>query len=290
MSFALLPFLAKATTDTPALRSKIQVRPTLTAQQKKGTSTPRVRATTTATSTKSIKLAKGIEEAIKKADSEIEKRIESLNKTLEKISEMKNVSDSEKTSIKSDIQSEITKLEALKSKIDSDTDLATIKKDLSSITSGSRIYALIIPRMNILASVDKVNTIATMLETIATKLESRVNELKASGKDVTAVETALSNISKKIENARSEALTAQTSVSDLVPDNGNKNKLESNNANLKAARESIKVANQNLNDVRKSMSTITKFLKSPEEDFGKTEKVDKNTKASKVKATSTKKK
>ena len=233
-------------------------------------------------------------ERIAKADTEIAKRIDSLNQTLEKISSMKNVSDSEKASIKSDVQSEITKLEALKSKIDSDTDLATIKKDLASISTGSRIYMLVIPRMNILASVDKVNTISTMMETVVAKLTVRVSELKATGTDVAAVETALANVIKKITDARSEALTAQTSVSDLVPDNGDKAKIESNNVSLKAAKANIKTANQNLNDARKAISNVTTFLKAPEEDFGKIEKIDKNeAKAAKgkaVKETSTKKK
>jgi hypothetical protein len=303
LSFAFLPFSAGATSTTtaPTLRSKIQARPTLMAQNKeKGTSTlreAREKTRVNSTSTKGIKevkLPKTVTEGIAKADTEIAKRIDSLNQTLEKISSMKNVSDSEKASIKSDVQSEITKLEALKSKIDSDTDLATIKKDLASISTGSRIYMLVIPRMNILASVDKVNTISTMMETVVAKLTVRVSELKATGADVAAVETALANVIKKITDARSEALTAQTSVSDLVPDNGDKAKIESNNVSLKAAKANIKTANQNLNDARKAISNVTTFLKAPEEDFGKIEKIDKNeAKAAKgkaVKETSTKKK
>ncbi len=306
LSFAFLPFSAGATSTTtaPTLRSKIQARPTLMAQKDRATSTIREareknRATSTATSTKGVKevkLPKTVTEGITKADTEITKRIDSLNQTLEKISGMKNVSDSEKAAVKSDVQAEITKLGALKSKIDSDTDLTTIKKDLASITTGSRIYMLVIPRMNVLASVDKINTISTMMETVVTKLTIRVNELKATGTDVTAVETSLANVAKKVTDARSEALTAQTSVSDLVPDNGDKAKIESNNVSLKATKANLKTANQDLDDARKAISTVTTFLKAPEETFGKVDKVDKNdAKAAKgktagAKATSAKKK
>ena len=249
------------------------------------------RATTTkATSTKETKVAKAVVEAIEKADKEIEKRIESLEKTLERISEMKNVSDSEKNSIKAEIQSEITKLNALKSKIDSDTDLATIKTDLKSITEGSRIYALIIPRANILASVDKINTIATMLETISIKLQVRIDEVKASSTSATStraaeMQTLLDSIKAKIADAKKEALTAQTTVSGLTPDNGNKTILDSNNAKIKSAKANIKTANKDLDEVRKFARSITKALKSPKE------KVDMGTlsgKNSKAKATSTK--
>lgn len=297
LSFSSLP-LANAATTTPStakptpsrllikenkLKERTQARATTTA-----TSTKSVRAisavslakfakaTTTASSTKpakSTKLAKNIEEALKKADTEISKRIDSLNKVMEKIDGMKNVSDSEKVSLKEDLQSEITKLTALKSKISSDTDLATIKKDLASITSGSRIYMLVIPRANILASVDKINTIATMLGTVSTKLQARIDELKASGKDVTIFQTAIDNIVTKISDAKEEALTAQTTILDLTPDNGNKVKLDSNNTALKAAKLNIKTANQDLTSARKSASIVTDGLKLPSD---RSTKIDKN--------------
>jgi hypothetical protein len=205
---------------------------------------------------------------------------------------MKNVSDSEKNSIKSEIQSEITKLNALKSKIDSDTDLATIKTDLKSITEGSRIYALIIPRTNILASVDKINTVATMLETISVKLQVRIDEVKASSTSatstrVTEMQTLLNNIKTKIADAKKEALTAQTAVSGLTPDNGNKTVLDSNNAKIKSARANIKTANKDLDEARKFARSITKALKSPKEKVDMGTLSEKNTKA---KATKTKSK
>ena len=221
------------------------------------------RATSTASSTKATKIAKTIVDAIKKADTEITKRVESLNKTLENVNGMKNVSASEKATLSSEIQSEISKLQALNSKIATDTDIATIKTDLATIISGSRIYALVIPRANILASVDKVNTIATMLETVATKLQIRIDEAKATGTVVTTLQTALDSMIVKTADAKKEALTAQTTISGLVPDNGNKATLEANTAALKLARTSIKNANADLAAARKAASIITNGLKAP---------------------------
>ena len=188
LSFSALPLSAQTITSTKhatsgAVRRSTSTKPTLTGKNALK-SRLQARATTTevkGTSTdSSVKVPKTVATAITKADTDISNRIDSLNKTLEKIQAMKNVSDSEKAPIASDLQSEVTKLQALKSKIDSDTDLATIKADLATIISGSRIYVLVIPRANILASVDKINTIATMFGTISTKLQSRINEIKAS--------------------------------------------------------------------------------------------------------------
>ncbi len=236
------------------LRARLQARET----SSKATST---RLALNSTSTKALDLPKTVSEAIAKSDTEITKRIDSLNKTLEKVTGMKNVSASEKSSATSDIQAEITKLTTLKSKIDSDTDLATIKTDMASIVSGSRIYMLVIPRINILASADKINTIATMLETISVKLQTRIDEAKASSTDVTALQTSLGNITTKIASARQEALTAQATVGALVPDNGDKTVLDSNNTKLKSARASVKAGNQDLKDARKSAKSIIDGLK-----------------------------
>lgn len=303
LSLSALPLTSKAVTSTStgarkATTTKSLVKPApkplpgeanLRAQLKARVAS--ANATTsrlTASSTKALKVSKTVAEALKKADTEITKRIESLNKTMEKIQAMKNVSESEKNSIKTDLQSEIDKLTALQSKIQLDTDLATIKKDLATIISGSRIYALVVPKANILASVDKINTIATMLGTISTKLQTRIDEATASGTstNVTAMQTALSDIERYIASAKEESLTAQTVVSGLVPDNGDKTVLDSNNSKIKSAKVNIKNANKYLTDARKAASIITKGLKSPgEKDTDKAT----TTKAVKTKAKAPKK-
>jgi hypothetical protein len=279
-----MPVFANAETTTttkPLLRAKLQARATST----KATST---RSALNSTSTKPVKVPKTVTEAIAKADKDIAQRIDSLNKALERITGMKNVSDTEKNSAKTDIQSELANLNLLKSKIDADTDLVTIKKDLASLISGSRIYALVIPKLNILASVDKVNTVATMLTTISVKLQVRVDEAKASSTDVTSLQTALDNITTKVASAKEEAVTAQTTVADLVPDNGNKTILDSNNAKIKLARENIKNANKDLNDARNSAKKITEALKAPGKKDVKLYKGTLSGKNSKAKATTTK--
>ena len=267
LSFSAIPASAQTVASKHAtssavrggVKSRLQTRATSSQSTSNGTST-----------VVSAKTSKAIATAITKADTEITNRIDSLNKTLEKVQGMKNVSASDKSSITSDLQSEITKLQALKSKIDSDTDLPTIKKDLATITAGSRIYALVIPRANILASVDKVNTIATMFGTISTKLQSRISEVKASSTDASSTapaQDALDSIIKKVADAKNEALTAQVTVSSLAPDNGDKTKLDSNNTDIKSAKANIKTANQDLSDARRLASSITNWLKDPSAPF-----------------------
>lgn len=211
----------------------------------------------TATSTKKVK---GLDEAIERSVKEIDKRIENLNKTIEKIVGAKNISESDRLSLKSSVEGEITRLEALKSKISSSTDLKTVQADTKTVISGSRINALVIPKITILASVSKVNTVATMLDTVALKLQTRIDTIKTEGKDVSKAETLMLDVKSNISKAKEEALTAETTIKNLVADNGDKTKLADNNTNLKSARESIKKAQQYLAKTRGLEGQITAML------------------------------
>lgn len=210
-----------------------------------------------ATSTKKVK---GLDDAIEKSVKEVDKRIENLNKLIEKITDAKNISDSDRNSLKSSVEMEITRLNALKSKILSSTDLKTVQSDTKTVISGSRINALIIPKITILASVSKINTVATMLDTVALKLQTRIDTLKAEGKDVVKLEGLMSDVKTNISKAKEEALTAETTVKNLTPDSGDKNKLSDNNTNLKLSRESVKKAHQYLAKTRSLEGQITAML------------------------------
>ena len=272
-SFAIVPLTTKAADSNGTNSSKTLIRNKLKDKQVKGTSTSATKLALNASSTKATKGAKALADAISKADDQVSKRIDSVNNLITKIQNMKNIGDGDKSSLVSDLQGEITKLTSLKTKIDGDIDVATVKKDLISLTSSTRIYALVIPKANILASVDKINTIATMFGTIATKLQARVDELKASSTDVTALQAAIDGIRSKISDAKNEALTAQTTVSGLVPDNGDKTKMDENNANLKSARVNIKNANQDLSTARKYAGVVMNALRPAK---NPNEKIDKN--------------
>ncbi len=215
---------------------------------------------TKAKSATSTKIVKGLDEAIERSVKEVDKRIENLNKTIEKIVGAKNISESDRSSLKSSVEGEITRLEALKSKISSSTDLKTVQADTKTVISGSRINALVIPKITILASVSRINTVATMLDTVALKLQTRIDTLKTEGKDVSKLETLMSDVKSNISKAKGEALTAETTIKNLVADNGDKTKLADNNTNLKSARESIKKAQQYLAKTRGLEGQITAML------------------------------
>lgn len=206
------------------------------------------------------KLAQKEEGQKKNASKEIDRRIESLNKLIVRIQEMKKLSDADKTALINQANEQIIALEALKVKIDSDTDPATLKTDRQSITNQYRIYMLFIPKIQILASADRIIEICDDTSVLITKFQDRFTQAALNGKDVTVMQTTLKNIQAKMADAKLQAQSAQSLVIQLVPDNGDANIAKSNNKALQDARAKLVLAKKDITDAQKDILTIRKAL------------------------------
>ena len=196
----------------------------------------------------------------KRGDAEINGRITSLTNLISRISLIKNISDTEKTDITNLLQAEITNLTTLKGKIDSDTSTTSLKTDLADITQGNRVYALVMPKTQVLAAVDRLNTLITSLTTVAGKLQTRITAAQAKGVDVTAANASLADLNAKLADAKTQAANAQAAVINLVPDNGDQTVAASNKAALKTANTDLKTAESDLRAVNKDSRDIIKSI------------------------------
>jgi hypothetical protein len=190
---------------------------------------------------------------------EIDTRLASLDALAKRIGQMQKLSDSEKTSLQSDVQSVIDQLTALKAKIAADTDTATIKTDTQSITKAYRVYMLVLPKVQILAAVDRINTIAANLTTVAGKLQAELGPVPSN--NVAAITAALTDLSAKVADAKSQAAAASAEVAGLVPDNGEQVVAASNAKMLKDARTKIQVAQKDLVEAQKDAKTAVLGIK-----------------------------
>ena len=159
---------------------------------------------------------------------------------------MKNVSASEKANISSEVQTNITGLTALQTKIDADTDITVARADAASVFTSFRIYALVIPQGYIEVGADRVNTISSLMTAFAVKLQTRITTDQNAGDNVAALQTALADIGTQTTAANAQASIAQDGVVNLTPDQGNATVAASNKAALVAARANIKTATSNL--------------------------------------------
>jgi len=200
------------------------------------------------------------ERAKDKGEQEIDRRVTALNALMARVNEMTKITDQIKTNIKTNIQNQIDGFVALKAKIDADTDLATLKTDVQSITQSYRIYILVMPQARITAAADRMATIINMMASVGTKLQARINSAKAAGSDTTALEAALTDLGKKLTSAQSHAQAAVTAIAPLVPDQGDKTVQAKNDAAIKTAQGEIKAGTQDLVDARKDIATIISGL------------------------------
>lgn len=196
-----------------------------------------------------------------KADKEIERRIKALNELNTRIQAMKKVTATQKSNLASSIQSQISTLNTLKAKIDADTDLATLKTDVQSITKSYRIFALVIPQGAEIAAADRALTLADQMTTLGTKLQTRISGAKTAGKDVTSLQKSLDDYNAKITDAKTQAQKAIDEISALTPDNGDKAKMEANTKAMKDAKAKIQAAQQDFVAARKDAKDITQGLK-----------------------------
>ena len=229
-----------------------------------GLAMPALAATTTGLSVNASATTNTTEvlsKVIARSDTAISARIDALNKRLARINAMQKVSDAEKASATAEVQTQISDLTALKVKIDADTDGATARADAKTITGDYRIYALIIPQMSIIASADRISTLVGIATTLQTKLQTRITDAQNAGKNVTALQAAMTDMTAKLSDATTQGQNANTGVASLSPDQGNATVAASNKTALVASHADIMAGVTDLQAARKDIATIVAGLK-----------------------------
>jgi hypothetical protein len=120
------------------------------------------------------------------AKKEIERRLASLNNLLIKIGNMTKLTAEQKTTLTQQVQEQITNLTALKTKIEAETDPTKLVEERKSIIDNYRIFALFMPKINILAQADKIlNLVELMMnKTTNTVVLALINETKITTQNV----------------------------------------------------------------------------------------------------------
>ena len=196
-----------------------------------------------------------------RAHQEIQRRVTALQELTTRIGAMVRVSNEVKTSISTTLSAQIAALTTLDTKISADTDIDTLKTDVKSITASYRIFMLVLPQGRISAAADRIKTIDANLTTLSGKLSTRITAAQTAGKDVAALTTLSADMNAKIADAGVQADAAVTLIATLTPDNGDKTKMTANQQALKDARAKIKVAQADVQAVRKDAGQIIDGLK-----------------------------
>lgn len=194
---------------------------------------------------------------------EVENRITSLTKLMERIADFQRLTSDQKVSLSATITAEIAKLTDLKAKIAVETDPTTLKEEVQSVAKASRTYALVMPQAQISAASDRILEVVSQMQAVGVKVQARITAAAAAaaGADVTAAQSAYTDMQAKLFDASVQAKAAATAVADLKADNGDKTVFTANEAALKTARGQLKAAEVDLKAARADVSIILKAIK-----------------------------
>lgn len=241
---SFVPVVASAQTTAP-LKAKVGLQASTTVKTPAGTAGAQM-STTAMTAMKT------------RAHSELQRRVDSLTALNTRIQGLQQVTPTFKQSLQNAVQTQISAFQALDAKIQADTDAETLKADVQSITQSYRVYALVLPQIHIAAAADRAVTLVSMMQTLGTKLNARIQAAAQAGADVTALQTALADLAAKLDDANAKAQASVSSTASLVPDNGDKAKMDANTAALKEARTTLTTTVAN--DLKAARADITKIV------------------------------
>lgn len=223
--------------------------------------TPVSAQTATPASLKGANLHARIQKLITRGNADIAQRLTSINTAITKIEGLQKLTDIQKTSVVTGLQNDISNLNNLKGKIDADTDITTLRFDVTSIMTRNRIYMLVLPQTAIVTAVDRIQDVTASMQSLVTKLQTRIAQDQTAGKNVTALQASLTDMQAKIADAQNQSQAADNLISPLAPDGGIATMIASNNQALKTARGDIKTANTDLRTAYTDAKSIVTGLK-----------------------------
>jgi len=154
---------------------------------------------------------------------EISMRLTSLNSAATKISQSTHLSASDKSYLSTEVSGEITGLTALQTKLAADTSLNTAISDAKSIFSDYRVYALVLPKVNLVATSDGQQTTESNLTNLATQLQAKITQDSKAGKNVSTLQTDLNNMISSVNTAQGISTSIEQKVLTLQPSDFNSN-------------------------------------------------------------------
>lgn len=200
-----------------------------------------------------------------KALAEINKRIKALTLALSRIEQAKGLSEEAKQELSTEIQKEITNLNSLKSKIETETDAATVRTLISSVVDSYKNYALFVPKTMILSSAERLMMIADKMSMLQEKILTAVTT-STNGQDISEIETLLTDAQENITAGRESAQAAMEKVSSLEADGypENRSVLQQARAELVASRTSLSAARKSLGEAVTAWKNLSKGTASTE--------------------------
>ena len=193
-----------------------------------------------------------LQRIINRGNNEISRRLSTLQGLSAKINGTNKLTVHDKTSLDDEVMGETSALIALKSKLDAETTVADARTDAQAIITNYRVYALVVPKVNLVKTADDQQVAEAKLAALAPKLQSRITAAKTAGKNVTSLQTGLDDLNKQIGLAQNISSNFESAIIALQPSDYN-----SDHTVLSRNRDILKTAQ---NDIRAAVSDATTIV------------------------------
>lgn len=193
---------------------------------------------------------------ISKGDQEIMRRLTMLNTLTSKINAATKLTASDKATLSNEVDTTISGLTSLKTTLDTETSLTAARADVQNIYTEYRVYALVAPKIALVKVADDQQVVEAKLTALAQKLQTRITTLQQAGKDVTSLQSSLTDMNNKIAAAQAVSSQIQAKVINLQPTDYN-----SDHAILSGDRDQLKTAHEDNQAAYNDAKTIIAALK-----------------------------
>jgi hypothetical protein len=133
------------------------------------------------------------------------------------------LSDAHRTTLQSQLQADTTGLTALEAKIKAEIDPVKLNAECRSIFEDFRIFALVLPRTELVIAADNELFTAKRLAMVADQLQVMIDAANAAGVNTTKAAADLAALRAAVSDARSQATPIADAVLRLEPSDWNAN-------------------------------------------------------------------
>jgi hypothetical protein len=185
-----------------------------------------------------------IDTARKDCDAAVAKRLTSLGSLKKNLDATPAVAAPNRAVLDSQIDAAVTGLTTLKATIDADTALPKLRTDCRRVVSDHYVYALLVPRVELVRAASRVQAAAGTLKHLAGLLQARVDAAKAGNRDVASAQGYVTDLGLKVDAATKAAAGVPVAVLplDVAGFPANRPVLAGARASLESARGALKGA------------------------------------------------
>ena len=216
---------------------------------------PRQPVSTTSSEAPSDSTRRSIEDLRARCLAAIDVRLPALAAAKTALAGHEHVTDDHEAALTADLEETAARLRVLAEEIKADTELAALRDHCRSIFEDNRVFALVLPRVRLVAGADTATDAGAKLRDVAGKLADAIEAAEAAGQDVTQAKLDLDLMKAHIASGVASAGTVAGAVLGLTPADWNANHevLTPARQSLRSARADLKVARDLAHKIRNEL-------------------------------------